>query len=144
MKMELSVANCFWLILPLLAWNIILGPRVRDTRITSDAHSPKWLLMAENAARILVFGLPLLMPLPRGADWRAILTKAGLVYFATWLPLLSAPASAWSNSTPGLLAVRLTPYLSFLGIAILGYSWVYGVIAAVFILLHTWHRIQNL
>jgi hypothetical protein len=58
MKMELSVANCFWLILPLLAWNIILGPRVRDTRITSDAHSPKWLLMAENAARILVFGLP--------------------------------------------------------------------------------------
>jgi hypothetical protein len=67
-----------------------------------------------------------------------------LVYFATWLPLLSAPASAWSNSTPGLLAVRLTPYLSFLGIAILGYSWVYGVIAAVFILLHTWHRIQNL
>jgi hypothetical protein len=152
MKMELSVANCFWLILPLLAWNIILGPRVRDTRITSDAHSPKWQLMAENAARVLVFALPLLMPLPRGADWQANLTKAGLmvymlgtlIYFAAWLPLLSAPANAWSNSTPGLLAARLTPFLSFLGITLLGAAWPYGVIAAVFIFLHTWHGVQNL
>jgi hypothetical protein len=151
-KLELSLANCFWLILPLLAWNIILGPRVRDTRITSDAHSPKWLLAAENFMRILVFALPLVMALPRGADWRSVLPQAGLViyllgtliYFATWLPLLSAPDSAWSNSRPGLLAARLTPFLSFLGIALLGAAWPYGVIAAIFIFLHTWHGIQNL
>jgi hypothetical protein len=150
-KLELSLANCFWLILPLLAWNVVFGPRITQAAITSDAHSPKWLLIAENIARILVFGLPLLMPLPRGADWQANLTKAGLliyipgtlIYFAAWLPLLLAPASAWSNSTPGLLAARLTPCLSFLGIALLGAAWVYGVIAAVFIFLHTWHGVQN-
>jgi hypothetical protein len=150
--MELTVANCFWLILPLLGWNLFLGPRITDPRVTSDAHSPKWLLIAENAIRILVFALPLLMPLPRGADWQSALTKAGLivyilgtlVYFAAWLPLLFAPASGWSNSTPGLLAPRLTPFLSFLGIALLGTAWPYGVIAAVFIFLHTWHGIQNL
>ena len=152
MKLELTLANCLWLILPLLAWNIILGPRVRDTRITSDAHSPKWLLAAENVTRILVFALPLLIALPRAADWQSAINEAGLVvyilgtlaYFAAWLPLLMAPASAWSNGPAGLLAPRLTPYFSFLGIALLGGSWVYGVIAAVFIFFHTWHGVQNL
>jgi hypothetical protein len=66
MKMEFSLLNCFWLMLPLLAWNIILGPRITDPRVTSDAHSPQWLRIAENIARILVFALPLLLPLPRG------------------------------------------------------------------------------
>jgi hypothetical protein len=152
MKLELTLANCFWLILPLLAWNLILGPRIHDERVNSDAHSPKWLLLAENVTRGLVFALPLLMPLPRGSDWRAGLPLAGLVvyilgtlvYFGAWLPLLMTPASAWSNGTAGLLAPRLTPYLSFLGIALLGGSWVYGFIAAVFIFFHTWHGMQNL
>ena len=152
MKLELTLANCFWLILPLLTWNLILGPRIREPRITSDAHSPKWLLLADNIARVLVFALPLLMPLPRPAGWQSALLQAGLVvyvlgtliYFGSWLPLLWAPVSAWSNSPAGLLAPRLTPYLSFLGIALLGSSWLYGVIAAVFICLHTWHGVQNL
>ena len=43
-----------------------------------------------------------------------------LVYFASWLPLFMAPASAWSTSPAGLMAPRLTPFLSFLGIAIIG------------------------
>ena len=152
MKVELTLGNCFWLILPLLAWNIILGPRITDLRVASDAHSLKWLLMSENVARVLVFALPLLMALPRGADWQSFLPRAGLilyilgtlVYFAAWLPLLFAPTSAWSNHPAGLLAPRLTPYLSFLGIALLGGSWLYGVIAAGFIFFHTWHGIQNL
>ena len=152
MKLELQWLNCFWLILPLLVWNLILGPHIMQATITSDAHSPKWLLIAENIARILVFALPLLMPLPRGADWQSAVSKVGLVvyilgtlvYFVTWLPLLFAPASAWSNSPAGLLAPRLTPFLSFLGIALLGVSWPYSAIAAVFIFLHTWHGVQNL
>ena len=152
MKLELHLLNCLWLILPLLAWNIGLGPRIADPRVTSDSHSSKWLLMAENIARVMVFALPVLMPLPGRADFPSALPTAGLavymlgtlVYFAAWLPLLLVPASAWSNSTAGLLAPRLTPFLSFLGIALLGGSWIYGGIAAVFIFLHTWHGLQNL
>ncbi len=152
MKMELSLLNCFWLILPLLALNLILGSRITDPRVTSDAQSPKWLLIAENIARILVFALPLLIPLPRGLLWQSILPRAGLavylvgtlVYFASWLPLLLAQPSAWSNTPAGLLAPRLTPFLSFLGVALLGGSWLYGGIAAIFIVFHTWHGIQNL
>jgi hypothetical protein len=45
MKLELQWLNGFWLILPLLGWNLILGPRITDPRVTSDAHSPKWLLI---------------------------------------------------------------------------------------------------
>ena len=148
MKLGLTLWNCFWLILPVLAWNILLGPRITDPRITSDAHSTRWLLVSENIARLLVFALLLLIPFQA----KDTLSRSGLlvyilgtlVYFASWLPLLLAPHSPWSNSTPGLLAPRLTPFLSFLGIAIIGASWPYGLVSAVFIFLHTWHGIQNL
>ena len=43
MKLELHLVNCFWLILPRLAWNIILGARVTDLLLVSYAHSPNWL-----------------------------------------------------------------------------------------------------
>jgi hypothetical protein len=147
MKLQLTWLNCLWLILPLLAWNLVLGPRITQDAITSDAHSPKWLLFAENVIRIIVFALPVLMPLLVKEPW----SKAGLIvyilgtliYFASWLPLMFAPGSPWSTSALGLLAPRLTPFLSFLGIALIGGSWPYGLIAAVFIFLHTWHGIQN-
>ena len=148
MRLELRLLNCIWLILPLLAWNLVLGPRITQEAITSDAHSPKWLLIVESVVRILVFALPLLIPLQVKDIW----SKAGLVvyiagtlvYFASWMPLVLAPASAWSTSPAGLLAPRLTPILSFLGIALIGGSWPYGLVATVFIFFHTWHGIQNL
>jgi len=79
MKLELHLLTCLWLILPLLAWNLLLGGRIIEPRVISDARSPKWLLTAENLARILVFALPLLMALPRGSDWQSPLPRAGLV-----------------------------------------------------------------
>jgi len=151
-KLELHWLTCLWLMLPLLAFNLVLRARITDPRVTSDAHSPQWLLVAENGTRILIFALPLLISLPHGADWQSALPKAGLavyilgtlVYFFSWLPLLFAQASAWSNNPAGLLAPRLTPYLSFLGISLRGGSWLYGGIATVFIFLHAWHGKQNL
>jgi hypothetical protein len=47
-QFKLTWLNCFWLILPLLAWNLVYGPKLTDPRITSDANSPAWLLIAEN------------------------------------------------------------------------------------------------
>jgi len=148
MKIELHWLNCLWLILPLLVWNLILGPRIVDPRITSDLNSPKWLLLAENGLRILVFCLPLIIPL----ILKTPLQKAGLtvyiigtlIYFASWIPLMFAPHTAWSNSTIGLLAPRLTPLLAFLGIVLIGPSWLYGGIVVLFIILHTIHGVHNL
>ncbi len=148
MKIEFRLLNCFLLMLPLLIWNVVLSPRIMDSRITSDAHSPAWLLIAENITRTVIFVLPLLFPL----QLKDFSSRAGLItyivgtliYFASWLPLLFAPGSAWSNSILGLLAPRLTPFLPFLGIAMIERSLPYGILAAVFVFLHTWHGIQNL
>jgi hypothetical protein len=148
MQLKLDWFNCFWLIVPLLIWNLVYGPKLIDPRITSDAHSPVWQLIAENITRIGIFMLPLLIPLqlrsPLGKAGLAVYIIGTLVYFASWLPLLFAPGSAWSNSPPGLLAPALTPLLCFLGIALIGHSWAYGALALLFIAIHTWHGIQNL
>jgi hypothetical protein len=147
MNIELTWLNCFWLMFPLLGWNLVLGPRISDPRVTSDAHSPQWLLMAENVTRILVFTLPLLLPLGWGEPWSiaglTVYLIGTLVYFASWLPLLQAPGST-KIGIIALFAPRLTPFLSFLGIALIAQSWLYGVLAAIFIGLHTWHGIQNM
>jgi hypothetical protein len=67
-----------------------------------------------------------------------------MVYFVSWLLPLLTPASGWSGSSTDLLALRVTVYLSFLGIVLIGSSWLWGVIAAVFIISHTRHGLQNL
>jgi len=148
MKLDIQWLNCLWLMLPLLVWNIILGPRIKDARITSDSFSPKWLLIAENVVRLFVFVLPLLLPLQLKDNVSIIgleiYISGTLIYFGSWLPLMFAPQSAWSKSTAGLLAPRLTPFLSFLGVAFIGNNWLYAVVAALFIILHTWHGVQNL
>ncbi len=148
MKLEFRWLNCFWLLIPLLLWNIILGPRINDERIISDAFSPIWLLALENITRMVVFALPLLIPLRLNDR----LSKAGLslfiagtiIYFASWLPLLLAPTSTWSQSASGLLAPRLTPLLPFFSIALLGRNWLYATASVVFIFAHTLHGIHNI
>jgi len=140
--------NCFWLLIPLLVWNVVLGPKIIQESILSDAYSPKWLLLAENITRIIVFVFPLLLPLHLNSS----LQRAGLflyllgtlIYFGTWIPLLIAPQSAWSQSAIGLLAPRLTPLLPFLGIALISNSWLYASSAVLFIVFHTVHGIHNL
>ncbi|MRR28856.1 hypothetical protein EG834_00630 [bacterium] len=104
--------------------------------------------MAENGVRIFVFMLPLVLPLnltntsERIGLWVYIIGT--LIYFSSWLPILFRPQSTWSNSMAGLLAPRLTPFFSFLGVALIGESWIYAAIAVLFIFLHTWHGIQNM
>jgi hypothetical protein len=148
MKLELRWLNCLWLMIPLLAWNIVLGPKITDERILSDAFSPQWLLILENVTRVVVFILPLLIPLQledRMTKMGLVVYLAGsLIYLASWLPLLLAPGSDWSMSPAGALAPRLTPLIPFLGIALIGRSWPYAWLSLVFISLHTWHGVQNL
>jgi len=148
MSFRFTWLNGLWLICPLLAWNLLLGPHMTDPRITSDANSPRGLLLAENITRIVVFVSPLLLPLQMKYIWNktglVIYILGTLLYFASWLPLLAAPHSSWSNSPAGLLAPRLIPLLPFLGLALIGENWPYGLISAAFVMLHTWHGVQNL
>jgi hypothetical protein len=148
MKIELTLANCFWLIVPLLAWNIVFGSKITQEAITSDAHSPMWLLGAENVFRIATFFLPILLRMRAddnlGKIGLAVYIIGTLIYFASWVPLMTASQSAWSQSVVGLFAPRITPWIALLGVALVAHSLPYGVIATVFIFFHTWHGIQNL
>lgn len=148
MKFELRWLNCFWLMIPLLAWNIVLAPRITLDKIVSDSNSPAWILAAEHITRIIVFAFPLLLPLRFGDAMSktglAVFIIGSLIYFASWIPLIWIPGSSWSQGAAGLLAPRLTPLLSFLGIAWIGHSAPYAVFSILFIALHTWHGIQNL
>jgi hypothetical protein len=42
MKLALRLLNCFLLIMPLLVWNLVLGPRISNVHVTSDVHV-RWL-----------------------------------------------------------------------------------------------------
>ena len=77
MKLKPRLLNCLWLLTPLLAWNIFLGPILTIEAIISDAHSPQWLLVLENITRLAVFILPLFIPLQL-TDRRS---KAGLLIY---------------------------------------------------------------
>jgi len=147
-KMKIRLSNCFWLVIPLLAWNIALAPKLTLVEVTSDAHSPAWLLAAENLTRIVVFAFPLLLALQvkdrLGKTGLAIYLVGILIYFASWIPLVWIPQSNWSQYSAALLMPRITPLLAFMGIALIGHSRFYAFATVVFIILHTIHGIQNL
>lgn len=148
MKLAWTWTNCFWLILPLLAWNLLFGAKITQDQITSDAHSPAWLLGLENVFRLATFILPLCLSMKwdgrQGKIGMTIYMIGTLIYFASWLPLMYAPQGAWSQSIMGLFAPRLTPLVALLGVALIARSWPYGWVSTIFIFFHTWHGIQNL
>lgn len=148
LKLEIRWLNCLWLMIPLLVWNIILGPKITLENVISDTHSPTWLLMAENTTRLLVFAFPLLLPLQVqegfGKTGLTIYLAGTLIYFASWFPLIWMPGSAWSQSAIGLLAPRITPLLPFIGTALIGHSTPYLLMSFLFTIFHTLHGVQNL
>lgn len=148
MNLTLTWFNCFWLIVPILVWNLLLGSKITQEQITSDAHSPAWLLGAENLFRLVTFSLPLFLRLELDSVWGkiglAFYLLGLLIYFLSWIPLIRTPQASWSRSLPGLFAPRLTPLIWLLGVALLANSWIYGLFAALFILFHTWHGLNNL
>lgn len=146
--MKIRWSNCFWLVIPLLAWNIALAPNLTLEEVISDADSPAWLLAAENLTRIVVFAFPLLLAFQvkdrLGKTGLAIYLAGLLIYFASWIPLVWTSQSGWSQSAVILLLPRITPLLAFVGIALIGHSLFYAFASVLFIILHTIHGIQNL
>ena len=138
--------NTFWLMIPLLLWNIFLGPRLVHPGFAYDQQAARWLLISENILRVAVFILPLLLPL----NWESKRQKFGLglyllgtlIYFAAWLPLIYTPQSAWSNSLIGFTAPAFTPLIWLLGIALVGGWWPYALLSGTFVAVHGSHWTQ--
>jgi hypothetical protein len=113
---------------------------------------PKWLGLAENISRIIVFALPAFLffgigePLQK-RGW--ILYASGIVlYFLSYLLQIYLPESLWSNSIIGFTAPAWTTIFWLSGIGLVcGRSWlpipwsrlVYIVSALLFLLFHICH-----
>ena len=145
--MKLGILNCFWLLIPILLWNVLFTPQLTQEGFKSDVNVPKWILVAEGVLRIVVFAFPILLPL----QWTDQLSKVGialyivgtLIYFSSWLPVIYLPDARWSISTLGVLAPYFTPLIFFVGIGLIGHSWVFVLTSALLIFFHTWHGIHS-
>ncbi len=113
---------------------------------------PAPIAFAENALRAVVFGLPFAMPLHlvkmRERCALAVFVVGTLAYFASWLPLMYWPQSAWSGSLLGSLAPAWTPIVWLAALAVLGrrlfwcsrYRWWMYLLACIgFLAAHVGH-----
>lgn len=148
------VNSCGLLLIPALAWNLALAGQLPPafSRAVFWSNIPTFLGIAENVTRTAVLALPFFMPLelakPVQRRGLAIFAAGTLVYFASWLPLIIWPSSAWSTSAAGFMAPAYTPFLWLLGLAMVGRRlfwgrfyrwWFYLALAALFLGTHILH-----
>jgi hypothetical protein len=141
---DLQLANCLWLIVPVLLWNWAFASRL-PAAYSSDARVPQLALHLETVLRIAVLGLPVLLPLRLGdlhsrLGW--LLYAVGLLcYFASWMMQMGHQDTGWSRSAFGVLAPAYTPLIWLAGIALIGRSAGYFWLALAFTVIHTWHNV---
>ncbi len=135
----LQLHNGLWLIVPLLLFNLAFASRLPAW--LSANVVPRRLGWLEHGLRVVVFVAPILFPLglqaPHQRYGLALFGVGSLVYFASWVPILTIPDSAWSRGLVGGLAPAYTPAALLTGIAWMGDSPAYGVSAALFVVVHT-------
>jgi len=148
--------SCGLLLVPVILWNVAFANRLPPMFARGEfwRDIPVSLELAESVMRAFVFILPFAMPLEvagvsqRRGLWLFLLGL--LIYFASWLPLMCAPHSAWSTSALGVSAPAYTPAVWLAGIAMLGRRlfwgqhyrwWFYLVGAAVFLVAHITHML---
>jgi hypothetical protein len=154
-KIAVLLANTFWLLVPILAFNIVFVSRLPPAFQTDVFwHDiPAWIGTPENVFRWFVLLLPLVMRL----STITLAERVGfviyifgtLVYFAAWGALILFPHSPWSRSAAGFMAPAYTPALWLAGISLIGdtltipgllYSpWIYRILAAAFLIFHNLH-----
>ena len=131
--------NGFVLIVPLLVWNALMWPQLPADAGGAEAV-PLVLEVAEQGLRLIVLAMPLGLRLEyRGRRGAAGLLLYGLglvVYALTWIPWLSGSEQV---SLPLPLGPAVTPLMVFAGIAVLGRSVAYAIVAASFTLIYAVH-----
>ena len=146
--------SCGLLLIPAIAWNLAFTNKLMPASAMSEfwRDIPAPLVFIENLLRALVFGLPFAMPLQIATkpERRVLLVfvLGTLVYFASWLPLMYFPQSAWSLSILGSLAPVYTPILWLPSLAMLGkrlfwghfyHWWMYLLVCLIFLAAHVTH-----
>ncbi|MHC4736532.1 MAG: hypothetical protein ACYTDW_19050 [Planctomycetota bacterium] len=146
--------NCFILLIPVFLWNILFAtslPRGYSIEFFWK-DIPPVVGITENILRIIVFFLPLLMPLTIRTSRQKIglgIYLAGVaIYFLSWVLQIYLPESAWSISLFGFLAPAYTTMIWLIGIGLIGDKLfvkvpynpiIYMAISTLFVVFHTIH-----
>jgi len=148
--------NCILLLLPIMAWNAVFASKLPRAYLAEvfDKNIPPLITSGENTFRLIVFSLPLLMPLRIETQtqklglWLYIIGIA--IYFIAWLAQIYFPQSAWSLSAFGFLAPAYTPLIWLIGIGLIGsslylsypyHSWMYILTSIIFVGFHLSHAL---
>jgi len=148
--------NCLLLLLPVMAWNLIFASKLpwvySEEVFSKDITS--FITNGENIFRLIVFILPVLMPLRIETQSQTIglwLYIAGTaIYIVSWLAQMYFPQSAWSLSAWGFLAPAYTPLIWLIGIGLIGStlyfsspyrSWMYITASIIFLGFHLSHAL---
>ncbi len=146
--------SCIWLIVPVLLFNVLLMGRLPEIYQPKffTYGIPSWISAGENTFRVLIFVLPLLMPLDIERSGQRIGLAAYLagvtLYSLSWAMQIWFPQSRWSASRWGFMAPSYTPLLWLTGIAFIGDSlflpipyirWIYVWLSIIFLCFHNLH-----
>jgi hypothetical protein len=148
--------NCILLLLPIMAWNVIFSSKlpVLYSPEVFWKNVPSFIANGENVFRLIVFILPVLMPMRIETQsqklglWLYI--TGTVIYFMAWLAQIYFPQSAWSLSAWGFLAPAYTPLIWLVGIGLIGdalyfsslyRSWMYIATSVTFISFHLSHAL---
>lgn len=129
-----------WVLVPLALWNIALAWAM-PAGIGSDEGVPAGLLWTENVLRVACVAAILPARAHRHAPvaaHAALWVGVGL-YFASWIPLLVAPATA--ELLGFAVAPALTPALFLAPMAWLARSRLIPALAAAFVAAHVAHQL---
>jgi hypothetical protein len=148
--------NCMLLLLPIAAWNVIFASKLPQAYLAAvfEKDISPLITGGENIFRLLVFILPLLMPLRIETQSQKIglwlyIVGTG-IYFVSWLAQMYFPQSPWSLSAFGFLAPAYTPLIWLIGIGLIGsslyfsspyHSWMYILMSTIFIGFHLSHAL---
>jgi hypothetical protein len=147
--------NCFWLLLPVLAFNLIFTHQLPPAYQMDIfwRNIPKTITLPENILRMLVMIFPAFLRLristPRQQHGLRLYLAGLLLYFASWTVLIVLPRCAWSVSMAGFMAPAYTPIVWLAGIGLIGDEllfpnipikpWIYWMLSALFLVFHNWH-----
>lgn len=135
------VTNGYMPMIPILLWNIVAVPKLPSAFDPQVFNSgiPLSVLIVENIFRTIVFILPLFLKInidsQRGRQGLLIYIFGCLLYFASWLMLMYAPQSTWSNSIFGFAAPAYLPIIWLVGISFMAEAYYFKISYA------RWHLI---